>query len=98
MTTMKMPENSAVIDTAMFMTLVGTLRSLAIAGAMLRGVWANSQKANTPRIMPKRSLSLPRNGAGVGVIVASLSPSLSGRSSNARAFSIHETLAAPSHT
>ena len=61
-TTMKMPENSAVIDTAMFMTLVATLRSAAIAGAMLRVVWANSQKASTPRMMPKRSLSSPRYG------------------------------------
>ena len=52
MTTMKMPENSAVIDTAMFMTLVATLRSAAIAGAILRVVWANNQKANTPRMMP----------------------------------------------
>ena len=60
MTTMKMPENRAVIDTAMFMTLVATLRSAAIAGAMLRVVWANNQKANTPRMMPKRSLSSPR--------------------------------------
>ena len=59
-TTMKMPENSAVIDTAMFMTLVATLRSAAIAGAMLRVVWANSQNASTPRMMPKRSLSSPR--------------------------------------
>ena len=37
-TTMKMPENSAVIDTAMFMTLVGTSRSVAMAGAMFRVV------------------------------------------------------------
>ena len=60
MTTMKMPENSAVIDTAMFMTLVEMLRSAAIAGAMLRVVWANSQNARTPRMIPKRSLSSPR--------------------------------------
>ena len=59
-TTMKMPENNAVIDTAMFMTLVGTSRSAAIAGAMLRVVCANSQKASTPRMMPTSSLSSPR--------------------------------------
>jgi hypothetical protein len=59
-TTMKMPENSAVIDTAMFMTLVATARSAAMAGAMFKVVWANSQNASTPRMMPKRSLSLPR--------------------------------------
>jgi hypothetical protein len=34
-TTMKMPENNAVIDTAIFMTFVPTSRSAAIAGAML---------------------------------------------------------------
>jgi len=31
---MKMPENSAVMDTAMFITLVVTPRSSAITGAM----------------------------------------------------------------
>ena len=59
MTTMKMPENSAVIDTAMFITLVSIPRSAAMVGAMFSVVWANSQKASTPRIMPKRSRSLP---------------------------------------
>ena len=43
-----------------------------MAGAMLRVVCANSQKASTPRMMPKRSLSSPRYGAGSRVIVANL--------------------------
>lgn len=61
MTTMKMPEKSAVMDTAMFMTLVPTPRSSAMTGAMFSVVWAKSQNASTPRIMPKRILSLPWN-------------------------------------
>ena len=95
---MKMPENSAVMDTAMFMTFVATARSAAIAGAMLRVVWANSQKASTPRMMPKRSLSSPRYGADSGVIVATPSPSLWARFSNARASSIRGRLATTSRT
>jgi hypothetical protein len=59
-TTMKMPEKSAVIETAMFMTLIVMLRSAAIDGAMLRVVWEKSQKASTPRMMPRSSLSSPR--------------------------------------
>ena len=59
-TTMKMPENKAVMDTAMFMTLVVTTRSAAMAGAMLSVVCAKSQKARTPKMMPKSSLSSPR--------------------------------------
>ena len=77
-TTMKMPENSAVMDTAMFMTLVATPRSLAIAGAILRVVCANSQKARTPKMMPKRSLSSPRYEVGSRVMVGHPSVSLSG--------------------
>src|SRR6186997_3151289 len=65
---MKMPENSAVIDTAVFMTLVATPRSAAIAGAIFRVVCANSQKASTPRMMPKRSLSSPRYEAWDGLM------------------------------
>ena len=49
-TTMKMPENNAVIDTAMFMMLVATSRSAAIAGAMLSVVCANNQNASTPTV------------------------------------------------
>jgi hypothetical protein len=58
-TTMKMPEKRAVMDTAMFITLVGTPRSADIAGEMLSTVCANSQKASTPRIMPNSRRSLP---------------------------------------
>jgi hypothetical protein len=57
---MKIPENSAVIDTAIFITLVVTARSAAIAGAMFRVVCAKSQKASTPRMIPNRTLSSPR--------------------------------------
>ena len=37
-TTMKMPEKSAVIDTAMFMTLISSPRSAAIVAAMFKVV------------------------------------------------------------
>jgi hypothetical protein len=36
---MKMSENRAVIETAMFMTLVATLRSAAIAGLLCSEAW-----------------------------------------------------------
>ena len=52
MTTMKMPENSAVIDMAMFITLVSIFRSDAMVGPMFSVVWANSQNASTPRMIP----------------------------------------------
>ena len=58
-TTMKMPEKSAVIETAMFMTVVSTPRSSAITGEIFSVVCANSQKASTPKMMPKRTRSLP---------------------------------------
>jgi hypothetical protein len=56
---MKIPENSAVIETAMFITLISIPRSSAIVEAMFRVVWAKSQKARTPRMIPKRSRSFP---------------------------------------
>jgi hypothetical protein len=59
MTTTKMPENNAAMDTAMFITLVSTPRSVAMVGAIFSVVWAKSQKASTPRIMPNRSRSVP---------------------------------------
>ena len=71
-TTMKMPEKRAVIDTAMFITLVVTPRSALIAGEMLSVVCAKSQNARTPKMMPKRSLSLPRYDPDCRVIVVSL--------------------------
>lgn len=61
MTTMKVPENSAVMETAMFMTFVSMPKSPAMTGAMLSGVWANSQKASTPKTMPNNTLSFPTN-------------------------------------
>lgn len=60
MTTMKMPENSAVIDTAMFMNDCSSCRSAAMVGAMFSVVWANSQNASTPRMIPNSNRSLPR--------------------------------------
>jgi hypothetical protein len=36
------------------MTFVVISRSAAVVGAMFRVVWANSQNASTPRMMPKR--------------------------------------------
>ncbi len=70
MTTMKMPEKRAVIETAMFMTLVSRSRSAAMIGAMLSVVWANSQKARTPKIMPNRSRSLPILAPSARAVVA----------------------------
>src|SRR5437868_3812770 len=62
-TTIKMHENSAVMDTAMFITLIGIPRSVAIVDAIFSVVWANSQNARTPRMMPNRSRSLPTYAA-----------------------------------
>ena len=59
MTTMKMPENSAVMATAMFIMLASRPRSFCIAGAMFRVVCAKSQNVMTPRMIPYSSLSLP---------------------------------------
>lgn len=39
---------------------------------MLSVVWANSQNASTPKMMPNSSLSPPRNGAGVEFIKADI--------------------------
>src|SRR5688500_8167331 len=63
MTTMKMPENNAVIDTAMFITLVSMPRSSAITGEMFSVVCANSQNARTPKMMPNRTRSFPTKRA-----------------------------------
>ena len=52
MTTMKMPENSAVMATAMFIMLASRPRSFCMAGAMFRVVCAKSQNVMTPRMMP----------------------------------------------
>ncbi len=60
-TTMKMPEKSAVIETAMFMTLVSTPRSSAMTGEMFSVVCAKSQKPRTPKMIPNRTLSFPTN-------------------------------------
>lgn len=62
-TTMKIPENKAVIDTAIFIMLVSTPSSSAMTGAIFNVVWANSQNANTPKIIPKSRRSLPLKGA-----------------------------------
>ena len=63
MTTMKIPENSAVIDTAMFITVVSIPRSSAITGEMFSIVCANSQNASTPKMMPNKTRSFPTNRA-----------------------------------
>jgi hypothetical protein len=59
MTTMKMPENSEVSATAMFMVAASMPRSRCMSGAMLSVVWANSQNATTPMMMPNSRRSLP---------------------------------------
>ena len=61
-TTMNMPENSAVTATAMFIRLASRPRSFCIAGAMFSVVWANSQNAITPMIIPNNRRSLPLKG------------------------------------
>jgi hypothetical protein len=71
MTTMKIPEKRAVIETAMFMTFVATSRSAAIVGAMFNVVCANSQKPSTPKMIPNRSRSSPRYSEVVRVVMAS---------------------------
>ena len=58
-TTMNIPENRDVMATAMFIRLASMPRSFCMSGAMLSVVWANSQNAITPMIMPNSSLSLP---------------------------------------
>ena len=62
MTTIKIPENKEVIDTAMFIIAVSIRRSFTMSTLMFNVVCANSQNAKTPRIMPNRSLSLPLYG------------------------------------
>ena len=56
---MKIPENSAVMLTAMLFRLSLIFRSARIAGAILRVVCANSQNVMTARTMPVISLLLP---------------------------------------
>ena len=68
-TTMKMPENSAVIATALFMVLDSIPRSRCMSGATFSVVWANSQNVTTPRMIPKSKRSLPWNPG-----VASVAP------------------------
>ena len=59
MKTMKMPENSAVMATAIFIRLVSSPRSFCMSGATFSVVWANSQNVSTPIIMPNSNLSFP---------------------------------------
>ena len=61
-TTMKIPENSEVMATATFIMLASMPRSRLMSGAMLSVVWANSQNATTPMMMPNSSRSLPLYG------------------------------------
>ena len=65
MKTMNMPENSAVMATAIFIRLASSPRSLCISGAMFSVVWANSQNVSTPKIIPKSNLSFPLNPVAV---------------------------------
>ena len=44
-------------------TLVSIPRSSAITGEMFSVVWANSQNARTPKMMPNRTRSFPTNRA-----------------------------------
>ena len=73
-TTVKMPENSEVSDTATFIVPEATPRSRRMSGATFSMVWANSQKVTSPAIMPNSSRSLPwkaaAGGAADGVVMA----------------------------
>lgn len=64
MNTMKMPENSAVMATAMFIVVGARPSSSPMSGAMLSVVWANSQNVSTPRTMPNSTRSLPAKCGG----------------------------------
>lgn len=64
-----MPENRAVMETAIFMMLVSTPRSSAMTGAMFSVVWAKSQNASTPNMMPNKTLSFPTNSLLLTVAV-----------------------------
>jgi hypothetical protein len=61
-TTINIPENKVAIETAMFINDVSIRRSLAMSTLMFNMVCANSQKANTPRMIPNNNLSFPLYG------------------------------------
>ncbi len=64
-TTMKMPENSAVMLTAMLFRLSLIPNSSRIVGATFSVVCAKSQKVMTARTMPTMSLLAPRCASDV---------------------------------
>src|SRR4051794_24206686 len=57
-TTMKMPENNDVIDTARFASVCSTPSWSLMPGITLSSVWAKSQKLMTARTMPSSHLSV----------------------------------------
>ena len=57
--TMKVPENNAVILTAMLLTLSVIRRSARIAGATFKVVCANNQNVTTASTIPTMSLLSP---------------------------------------
>jgi hypothetical protein len=57
--TMTMPENKAVILTAMLLTLSAIRKSSRIVGATFKVVCANNQKVTTARTIPRTSLLSP---------------------------------------
>jgi hypothetical protein len=59
--TMKIPENNAVIPTAVFIRLVSSARSFCMSWAMFSVVCANNQNAETPMMMPNSNLSFSLN-------------------------------------
>ena len=59
---MKVPENSAVMLTALLLTLDEIRRSFRMAGATFNVVCANSQNAVTASTMPRIRRSSPRYG------------------------------------
>ena len=58
-TTINIPENSAVMLTAMLLSLLVICRSSRMVGATFKVVWAKSQKVTTARTIPRINRLLP---------------------------------------
>src|ERR1044072_5571681 len=69
---MKIPENRAVMLTAMLFRLSVIRNSSRIVGATFSVVWAKSQKLMTARTMPRMSLLAPRCVLAVATAVVEL--------------------------
>ena len=59
MTTIKIPENRAVILTAILLVFTSMPKSVRMVGAIFKVVCAKSQKVITPKTIPSSNLSFP---------------------------------------